>query len=213
MTILSFEDSKQLLMDYLSNTGKKKNDIEYRFRHSLLVESLAEKLIEQNQDLFPNKELNKEFFKACILHDIYKLDKGETHAHDAGILLMEMGFEFEIACAVMMHSDKHIPKENVKTISPYALLLQDIDIISKYNLETLKIRFGKDDLGNEIYELFALLKSTEFYTPGAQALAEISCNKMMHDYSTKSSEAFKHVEGGKLKKMQKFLRKKKKSKR
>lgn len=213
MTILSIEDCKQLLMNYLSNAGKKKSDIEYRYHHSLLVEALSKKLIEQNKELFPNKEKNEEFFKACILHDIYKLDKGDTHAHDAGILLMELGFDFEIACAVMMHSDKHIPKENIETISPYALLLQDVDIISKYSLETLKIRFDKNEIGNHIYELFALLKVTDFYTPGALQLAEYACNNMMREYSTKTPEIFKRVEGGRLRKMQKFLKKKKKTKK
>lgn len=213
MVELTIEDCKELLMNYLSNTGKKKNDIEYRYHHSLLVKKLASQLIESNKKLFPDKAKNEEFLKACILHDIYKLDKGEDHGHDAGILLMEMGFDFEIACAVMMHSDKHIPIEHTKTISPYALLLQDVDIISKYDLKTLKIRFSKNEIGKHIFELFNMLEVTDFYTPWAIPLAENACAKMLKEYSTKESDTFKHIEGGKLKKMQKFLSKKKKLKK
>lgn len=207
--MLKTKECEELLMNYLSNSDwKEKNEYKYRFAHCIFVKELAETIIEKKKELFKDEKLNKEFLKACILHDIYKLDKTvKNHAHEAGILLMELGFSFEIAAAVMMHSDKHIPKENTKTISKYALLLQDVDIISHYNFRILKMRYTKaDDLISHVCDLMCRLKDTEFYIDESNEIVKSLADNMLDNFN-KEVEYTRSF--SKLDKMKKYLPKQK----
>ena len=211
--MLKTKECEELLMNYLSNSDgwKDKDEYRYRFTHCMYVKELAETIIEKRKDLFKNEKLNKEFLKACILHDIYKLDKNvKNHAHEAGILLMELGFSFEIAAAVMMHSDKHIPKENTKTISKYALLLQDVDIISKYNFQLIRILFKEPkEIITHICDLLCRLENTEFYIEESYDIVKKLADNLMKNFYNEVQYNITDISKSRLNKMKKYLPKQK----
>ena len=184
MVKLTKKECKQMIKDHYKEiddqykkTGVLSKGAQYRIDHSIAVSKIVEKIIKNNPNKFPNKELNKEFIKACLLHDTYKLEKEEHHAEYAGLGLMVLGFSNDSIVPITLHS---IIKKNTfvdidmrKQISNYLLVLQDADIVSKYNLKSIiNSHDGVEDALDVIYRLIKRLESINIYFNDAEIILE-----------------------------------------
>lgn len=157
--MITKKECKQMLIKHYQkidneykNTGVLSKNSQYRIDHSIAVAKIAKKIIKNNPELFPDKKMNKWFIRACLLHDIFKLDKfdgrHEHHAEHTGLYLMALGFPHEISLVISLHSavKEYDFTDTIGGISNYLFLLQDVDIISKYNIEFLiKSHDGVED--------------------------------------------------------------------
>ena len=141
--------------------------------------------------------MNEEFIKACLLHDAYKLEQEEHHAEHAGIGLMILGFSNDSIVPITLHS---VVKENNfkdmrKEISNYLLVLQDADIVSKYNIKSLiKSHDGVEDTLNVISKLITRLKTINIYFHDAEILLEKGIIEMIKYIEfTNSVDRFKDL--------------------
>lgn len=184
-TTITKKECKQLLKDHYrehddqyKKIGILSTNAQYRIDHSITVANIVKMIIKKNPDKFPDKELNKEFIKACILHDIAKMNNNEHHAEDAGLVLMALGFSNDVIVPIVLHSivkKKDYVNNNdiLNKISNYLLVLQDADIVSKYNLKSLiKSHDGVKDTLDVIYKLIDRLKTTSIYFHDAELLLE-----------------------------------------
>ena len=175
------KDHYKEIDDQYQKTGVLSKSAQYRIDHSIAVSKIVEKIIKNNPNKFPNKELNKEFIKACLLHDAYKLEQEEHHAEHAGIGLMILGFSNDSIVPITLHS---VVKENNfkdrKQISNYLLVLQDADIVSKYNLKSIiNSHDGIEDTLDVIHRLIKRLESINIYFHDAEIILENGIKDMI----------------------------------
>ena len=205
-TKITKKQCKQLLKNYYmghddqyKKIGVLSKDAQYRIDHSIAVANICKSIIKKNPDKFPNEELNKEFIKACLLHDIDKSQNSEHHAEEAGLLLMTMGFSNDVIVPIVLHSivkENDYTKSNIRNImSNYLLVLQDADIVSKYNIKSLiKSHDGVEDTLNVISKLINRLKTTNIYFHDAEILLEEGIIEMIKYIEfTNSVDRFKDL--------------------
>ena len=205
-TKLTKKQCKQFLKDHYKDCddqykkiGVLSKNAQYRIDHSIAVANIVKMIIKKNPDKFPDEELNKEFIKACILHDIAKMTNNEHHAEDAGIILMALGFSNDVIVPITLHSiikEKDcVDKKIRKNISNYLLALQDADIVSKYNIKSLiKSHDGVEDTLNVISRLINRLKTTDIYFHDAEILLEEGIIEMIKYIEfTNSVDRFKNL--------------------
>lgn len=189
MVKLTKKECKQILKDHYKEiddqyikTGVLSKGAQYRIDHSIAVSNIVKNIIKNNPNKFPNKELNKEFIKACLFHDAYKLEEKEHHAEHAGLGLMILGFSNDSIVPITLHS---VIKENNfkdmrKEISNYLLVLQDADIVSKYNIKSLiKSHDGIEDTLDVIHRLIKRLESINIYFHDAEIILENGIKDMI----------------------------------
>lgn len=169
------KDHYKEIDDQYKKTGVLSKGAQYRIDHSIAVSNIVKNIIKNNPNKFPDKELNKEFIKACLLHDTYKLEQEEHHAEYAGLGLMTLGFSNDSIVPITLHS---VIKKNTvvdidmrKEISNYLLVLQDADIVSKYNLKSIiNSHDGIEDTLDVIYRLIKRLERINIYFNDAEII-------------------------------------------
>lgn len=168
-------------------TGMFSNECQFRIDHSYRVYEISKEIISKNKDLFKDDKLNEEFLNACILHDIYKLDKKDHHSEYAGILALKLKFSNEIVIALSLHSAikdydlgyKDLHKSSNSLL--YLALINDSDIVSHFIVDSL---VKKNDNIKELIEymnkLLNVIESKTLYFAESRKILNENISKMHH---------------------------------